>query len=107
MLLKNSRCCEKPTVNYSEQPAMTMEDGKMDMGMNMDMNMNMGMSCAPIYECPQERVCHTHTMINVPHIVPVNTRIINHQVYRHTYTPCYTSCYETEVSNIYDNNCCM
>ena len=41
------------------------------------------------------------------HIIPVNTRIINHLVYRHTYQPMYTCTMEDEVSNVYDNSCGM
>ncbi len=48
------------------------------------------MSCTPIYECPIKRVCHRCTNIEVPHIVPINTTIVNHEIYNHTYTPCYT-----------------
>ena len=64
--------------------------------------------CAPIYECPEERVCHRYICHEVPHIKPCNTRIINHHVYRHTFTPCYTCCEENEFSNVYENNnCCF
>ena len=63
-----------------------------------NMGQNNMMMCPPIEECPQERVCH---------IIPCNTRIINHHVYRHTYTPCYTTCEENVVSNVYDRNCCF
>ncbi len=87
----------------------------MNMGMNMgaccgDYNMNMQpqtMMCQPIQECPQERVCHRYICYEVPHIMPCNTRIINHHIYRHTYTPCYTSCEENVVSNVYDQRCCF
>ena len=78
-----------------------------------DMSMNMGMGCCgetccqPIVECPQERVCHVNTCYNVPHIIPINTRIINHHIYRHTYQPMYTCCTQDEVTNVYDNNCCF
>ncbi len=67
----------------------------------------MGACCSPIYECPQERVCHRYICYEVPHIMPCNTRIINHHVYRHTYRPEFTSCEENVVSNVYDRNCCM
>ena len=40
--------------------------------------------CGPIQECPQERVCHRYICYEVPHIMPCNTRIINHHIYRHT-----------------------
>lgn len=62
--------------------------------------------CPPIQECPQERVCHRYICYEVPHIMPCNTRIVNHHVYRHTYTPCYSTCEENVVSNVYDRKCC-
>lgn len=65
-----------------------------------------GMMCDPIYECPQERVCHRVINYEVPHIMPCNTKIINHHVYRHTYTPAYSCCEENVVSNVYDGRCC-
>ena len=65
------------------------------------------MMCQPIQECPQERVCHRYICYEVPHIMPCNTRIINHHIYRHTYTPCFTSCEENVVSNVYDRKCCF
>ena len=76
-------------------------------------NMNNGCDCQcstmcqPIQECPQERVCHRYICYEVPHIMPCNTRIINHHVYRHTYTPCYTCCEENVCENVYDSKCCF
>ena len=58
------------------------------------------MMCAPIYECPQERCIHKEIIHEVPHIQPINTRIINHHIYRHTYSPCYTCTEENEVCNV-------
>ncbi len=60
----------------------------------------------PIYEQPKERVCHRYICHEVPHIMPCNTRIINHHVYRHTFTPEYTSCEENVCENIYGPKCC-
>ncbi len=65
------------------------------------------MMCPPIEECPQERVCHRYICYEVPHIMPCNTRVINHHIYRHTYTPCFTTCEENVVSNVYDQKCCF
>ena len=45
----------------------------MDMGIN---NCNM----VPVYECPQERCCHREIHHEVKHIVPVNTKIMNHHI---------------------------
>ena len=61
---------------------------------------------APVYECPEERVCHRYMCYEVPHIKPCNTRIINHHIYRHTFTPCYTCCEENVVENVIDKKCC-
>lgn len=60
----------------------------------------MGMVCPPIYECPEERVIHREFIHEVPHVCPVNTKIINHHVYKHTFSPCYTCSEENEICNI-------
>ena len=67
-----------------------------------EMMSNPGVMCPPIYECPQERVIHREFVHHVPHVCPVNTRIINHHIYKHTYSPCYTCCEENEVCNVTD-----
>ena len=58
-----------------------------------------GVVCQPSYECPQERCIHRQIIHEVPHVCPVNTRIINHHIYRHTYSPCYTCTEENEICN--------
>ena len=104
---------EQSKFEYSQE---TNYEGAMNMN-----NMNMGaetsccsmempaqsMMCPPIQECPQERVCHRYINYEVPHIMPCNTRVINHHIYRHTYTPCFTTCEENVVSNVYDRKCCF
>lgn len=77
-------------------------DTNMMNGNNVTCGTNM---CPPVMECPQERVCHRQMSYEVPHIIPVNTKIINHHVYKHTYQPMYTCTMEDEVSNVYDNKC--
>ena len=52
--------------------------------------------------CPQERVCTRVFVHEVPHMVPIHTRIINHHVYRHTYTPVYTTSECDTCENVYD-----
>ena len=91
-----NRCYDNSDMNQN----MPVETNMMDNGM-----MNNNCMCQPIMECPQERVCHREICYNVPHIIPINTRIINHHVYRHTYQPCYTCTMEDEVCNVYDNKC--
>ncbi|MBQ6841128.1 MAG: hypothetical protein IJO63_03330 [Bacilli bacterium] len=93
--------------DYRCQNMETMPAGDMN---NMESaGMQMGAGCCPsmpVYECPEERVCHRYICYDVPHIKPCNTRIINHHVYRHTFTPCYTSCEENVVENVFDQRCC-
>ena len=55
----------------------------------------------PIYECPQQRVVNRYMCYEVPHIIPINTKIINHHVYKHTYRPEYSCCEENVCENIY------
>ena len=113
-MFKMNRCHERPTTYNSEStfkytntnmnqyeypqavPTETIGGGMMNM---------IGCQMPPVYECPQERVCHKEIVHEVPHICPINTRIINHHIYRHTYTPCYTSCEENEICNVYDGCC--
>ena len=82
--------------------------------MNMDMNQpnmtctNMSQEnicCPNVCEMPRERVCHRYFCYDVPHIVPCNTRIINHHIYKHTYSPCYTCCEENEICNVTEGCC--
>lgn len=94
---------EQKKFEYSET---NMENGVGNCNCNVDYSQTPNMVCQPIEECPQERICHRYLCYEVPHIMPCNTRIINHHVYRHTYTPYYTTCEENVVSNIYDRNCC-
>lgn len=90
-------------------------DTEMGMSMNQSMDMSMGMESAPlqldgvecpvVYECPIERVCHREIHHHIPHVCPINTRIVNHHIYRHTYTPQYTCCEENDKCDVYEGNC--
>lgn len=85
--------------DYDKMPAI---DNNM-VGSNCTMQ---GVVCPPIYECPRENEIHRTIMHQVPHIIPCNTKVINHHVYRHTYTPCYSMSECDTCENIYDNGCC-
>lgn len=114
-MYKYKRCYESP-MNYSKETSYKHHEEIVPNEYPEAMPQNkmyssmggypmMGCQVPPIYECPQERVCHREFVHEVPHIMPINTRIINHHVYRHTYTPCYTYCEENEVCNVYDGCC--
>ena len=101
MFKTNNRCVE---------PNMPMN---MHQGMNMNQPMNMemmnmpGMECAAVMEAPCERITHREINHHVPHIQPINTKIVNHHVYHHSYTPQYTCCEENQEVHVYDQNeCC-
>ena len=66
--------------SFEEMKTDKMESMNMGMSDGCCMN-NMNTMCPPIQECPQERVCHRYMCYEVPHIIPCNTRIINHHVY--------------------------
>lgn len=66
-----------------------MSETNMEM-MSDNMCPNQMNTCDPIMECPQEKCVDRFIYYDVPHIIPMNTKIINHHVYRHTYQPMYT-----------------
>ncbi len=59
-----------------------------------------------VMECPRERQIHKTICHTVPHICPVNTRIINHHIYRHVFRPSYTCTEENVVVNEQVGSCC-
>ena len=93
-MYKTKRCFDKP-----DMMQQSMKGDNFMMGSNCCCQMD------PIYECPQERVVNREFCYRVPHIIPINTRIINHHVYKHFYTPCYTSCEENVCTNEYECGC--
>ncbi len=97
--------CYDNTMPALEQTSMNPNANPNMMNTPMMNNCQQPNICPPIMECPQERICHTESYYEVPHIIPINTRIINHHIYRHTYQPCYTSTMEDEISNVYDRPC--
>lgn len=68
--------------------------------------MQQGCNNSPIVECPIEKCVHREIYHNVPHVCPIHTKIINHHIYKHTYTPQYTCCEENEVINVDEGSCC-
>lgn len=113
-MFKKERCCgDSASMNAtaSFDGAMSQMDMNMDMGYMGCMpgccpNPCMSTMCPPIYECPQEKVCHRTINYEVPHMIPCHTRMINHHVYHHSYTPCYSYSEEDEYTNVYGNRCC-
>lgn len=74
-------------------------------GYNM-MPMTQGNIMSPIIEPGRERVVNRTFVHEVPHVCPINTRIINNHIYRHTYQPRYTCCEENVVTEQQCGSCC-
>ena len=82
-----------------------------NMNYNMNSNVDMGMPISgdvmnPIIEPGRERVVNRTFVHEVPHICPINTRIVNNHIYRHTYQPRYTCCEENVVTQEQCGSCC-
>lgn len=118
-MFKHNRCYDK-TMNYTNETTFSynMNNGMNEYPSVMPMQEGMmgnitggmpetGCTMPPVYECPQERVINRDIVHEVPHICPINTRIVNHHIYKHTYTPCYTCCEENVCCNVYEGNCCQ
>ena len=88
--------------NYEVKQEGYTQETMMNTGNNCAMN---GVTLPPIIECPSERCIHREIVHHVPHVCPINTRIINHHIYKHTYEPCYTCTEENEVCNVTENCC--
>ena len=102
-MYSDKRCYDKSFTTQEFTAAMEDKSVKKD---GFSQTMCCPNMCAPIMECPQERCCHRYICHEVPHVIPCNTRIINHHVYKHTFTPAYTCCEENEYSNVYEPRCC-
>lgn len=96
-------------ININNENVNTNMNDNMNM-MNMGGNYNMPVQqanvMAPIIEPGRERVVNRTFVHEVPHICPINTRIINNHIYRHTYQPRYTCCEENTCTNVQCGSCC-
>jgi len=60
----------------------------------------------PIIEPGRERVIQRNIIHEVKHICPMNTKIINNHIFKHTYEPRYTCCEENTCTNVQCGSCC-
>lgn len=93
-------------VNTNMNDNMNMNTNMMNMGDNYNMPVQQANVMAPIIEPGRERVVNRTFVHEVPHICPINTRIINNHIYRHTYQPRYTCCEENTCTNVQCGSCC-
>ena len=113
-------------MNYTDGFNQGMYDGDIDINItnqnyndNTNMNTNMmgyeqmggtsmmGTVASPVVEPGRERVVYRNIYHTVPHVCPINTRVVNNHVYRHTYQPRYTCCEENVVTNEQCGSCCQ
>ena len=85
----------------------TNQNVNMNMNENFDGGYDMGMTTGPVVEPGRERVVQRNIIHEVKHVCPINTRIINNHIYRHTYQPRYTCCEENVVTNQQCGSCCQ
>lgn len=100
----NTGMYQNYTVEGSAEVNITNNDKKEKMTSNYCETPLPGVVCPTVMECPVERCIHREIIHEVPHVQPINTKIINHHIYKHTYRPCYTCTEENEVCNV--NECC-
>ena len=96
---------------------ITNQNVNTNMNDNMNMNYNdingymmqpqMGNMMNPIIEPGRERIVNRTFVHEVPHVCPINTRIINNHIFRHTYQPRYTCCEENVVTQQQCGSCCQ
>ena len=107
-------------MNYTDGFNQGMYDGDIDINItnqnvndntNMNYNSNadqmMGGPTCPVVETPRERVVYRNIYHTVPHVCPINTKVVNNHIYRHTYEPRYTCCEENVVTNEQCGSCCQ
>jgi len=103
---------------HNRQNEFNTEFNADTMNVDIDMDFNQGGNMgfvnnqmpgtiqSPIIEPMQERQIHRTFMHEVPHVCPMNTKIINHHVFRHTYQPSYSCCEVNTCSTINCGSCC-
>lgn len=97
-------------INITNQNVNTNTNDNMNYNYNMMGGYNQmqtPMMQSPIIEPGRERVVNRTFVHEVPHVCPINTRIINNHIFRHTYTPHYTCCEENRVCQQQCGSCCQ
>lgn len=95
-MLFDKNCCG----NFSRQNIDMVNQPRMPIRMS-------GQVCSPIIEPTMTQCIERDFCYEVPHICPKHTHIINRHIFRHTYTPQYSTSEENQVINVNDGNCCQ
>ena len=94
-------------INNSNTNTNTNQNVNMNMNEGFGGGYDTGMVTGPIIEAGRERVVQRNILHEVKHVCPINTRIINNHIFRHTYHPHYTCCEENVVTNQQCGSCCQ
>ena len=96
---------------YGDNIDININNTNTNQNVNMNVNDNFdgdyNMVAGPVVEPGRERVVQRNIVHEVKHVCPINTRIINNHIFRHTYQPRYTCCEENVVTNQQCGSCCQ
>ena len=120
MIFGNEELRQDNGYGYGENIDININNSNFNDNDNMNMNtyndsgfmmsntqtMNTGTIQGPIIEPGRERVIQRNIIHEVKHVCPMNTKIINNHIFRHTYQPHYTCCEENTVTNVQCGSCC-
>lgn len=115
MFYNNDEFRRDMNFDYGEGIDININNTNTNQNVNMNENYNenfndnttfVGDMNAPIIEQGRERIVQRNIVHEVRHICPINTRIINNHIYKHTYQPRYTCCEENVVTNEQCGSCC-
>lgn len=76
-----------------------------DMNVTDNSSTMMGSVQGPIIEPGRERIVQRNIIHEVKHVCPMNTKIINNHIFKHTYEPRYTCCEENTCTNVQCGSC--
>lgn len=97
-------------MNYGYGDGIDININNTNQNVNVNENMNESFdnnSYGPIIEQGRERCVQRNIYHEVKHVCPINTRIINNHIFRHTYQPRYTCSEENIVTNQQCGSCCQ
>ena len=93
-------------INITNTNMNTNTNQNYNMGMMDNQTVNFSTVQGPIIEPGRERVIQRNIIHEVKHVCPMNTRIINNHIFKHTYQPHYTCCEENTCTNVQCGSCC-
>ncbi len=93
-------------ININNSNTNTNQNMNLNENFNQNVNDAMDMPMGPIIEQGRERCVQRNIIHEVKHICPINTKIINNHIFRHTYEPRYTCSEENIVTNQQCGSCC-